>query len=200
MIKNLIGYIQKAIWIFSLAIFCFLGLQSSVFAETNLTTNAVFSHNIKSDGFIDTTATFTISSDQKTVLTYYTITIPQTGITPKIYSVSKKAYLESTIYERSNSTDILIDFENTIINANDSTKITISYSYEYSDQNILNLISKIADTITSKVSITYPKALGEASWVSDQIESIKKSDTSYILDISNPDSTDIKLIFGDQIT
>lgn len=195
----MIGYIKKTIWIFSILFLTFSFLNSPIFAETQLTTDAVFSHDVKENSFVDTTVTLTISSEQRTVLTYYTVTIPQTGIEPEIYSISKKKSLEATVYERSNSTDILIDFENSIIDADGSTKVSISYSYKYDDKNILDLISKIADTPTSKVSVTYPSSWGETSWVSDQIESIKKSDTNYILTISNPDSTSVKLIFGNQI-
>ena len=197
--KNLTGYIKRVIWIFSTVFLTFLCFQSSIFAQTQLTTDAVFSHNVKGNGFVDTSITFTISSEQKTVLTYYTVTIPQTNIDPKIYSISKAKPLEATIYERNNSTDVLIDLENSIIDTNGSTKITISYSYEYTDENILDLTSKIVDTPTSKVVITYPTDWGETGWISDQIESIKKNDTNYILTISNPDSTTIKLIFSNQI-
>ena len=190
---------KRAIWIFSTIFLAFLLFQSPLFAETQLTTDAIFSHTVKEDNLVDTTITFTISSEQRTVLTYYTVTIPQTDIDPEIYSLSKKKSLEATVYERSNSTDILIDLENSIIEADGSTKISISYSYEYDDKNILDLVSKIADTPTSNVSVTYPQDWGETSWISDQMESIKKSDTSYILTISSPDSTSIKLIFGNQI-
>ena len=197
--RNLNGYIKRVIWIFSTIFLTLVSFQSPIFAQTQLTTDAVFSHNIKENGFVDTTITLTISSKQKTVLTYYTVTIPQTNIDPKIYSISKKRSLEATIYERSNSTDILIDLENSIIETDGSTKITISYSHEYTDKNILDLVSKIADTPTSEVNITYPQDWGETSWISDQIETIKKNDTSYILTISSPDSTTIKLIFSNQI-
>ena len=172
--RNLTGYIKRTIWIFSCILLTFLFIKYPVFAENQLTTDATFSHNIKENGFVDTTITLTISSEERTVLTYYTITIPQTKIDPEIYSLSKKKSLEATIYERSNSTDILVDFENSVIEANGSTKISISYSSEYIDKNILDLVSKIADTPTSKVSLTYPQDWGETSWVSDQITSIKK--------------------------
>ena len=190
---------KRAIWIFSTIFLAFLLFQSPLFAETQLTTDAIFSHTVNEDNLVDTTITFTISSEQRTVLTYYTVTIPQTDIDPEIYSPSKKKSLEATVYERSNSTDSDMDVENSIIEADGSTKISISYSYEYDDKNILDLVSKIADTPTSKVSVTYPQDWGETSWISDQMESIKKSDTSYILTISSPDSTSIKLIFGNQI-
>jgi hypothetical protein len=198
-VTDLSGYLKKTIWIFSIPFFVPLFFHSSVYAQSQLTTDAVFSHTIKETGTIETTATLTISSDQRTALTYYTVTIPQVDIDPEIYSISKKKSLEATIYDRSSSTDILIDLENSIIEADGSTKITISYSYKYEDSNIIDLVSKIADSPTSKVSITYPKDWGETSWISDQIESIKKSDTDYILTISQPDSTSVKLIFGNQI-
>ena len=193
------GCFRKILWIFSILFVVPLVFQSPVFAQSQLTTSSAFSHTIKDNGLIETTATLTISSDQRTALTYYTVTIAQTDIEPEIYSITKKKSLDATIYNRSNSTDILIDLENSIIDANGSIKVSISYSYKYEDKNIIDLISQIADATTSQVNIIYPKDWGETGWISDQIESIKKNDVNYILTISQPDSTSVKLIFGDQI-
>lgn len=197
--KDINGYLRKTIWIFSI-IFSLCSLfPSKIFAQTSLSTDAVFSHNIKENSVIETTLTFTISSTDRTVLTYYTITIPQENVEPTIYSTNKKKPLEATVYNRTNSTDILIDFENSVIDSENPIKISLTYTQNYSDGNIINLTSKVADTITSKVSITYPKTWQETSWISDQIEDIKKTENSYILTISNPDSNSIKLIFGKNI-
>lgn len=197
--KDINGYLRKIVWIFSILFLITPFFHSKIFADTTLTTDSIFSHTVKSNSVIETTITFTISSDQRTVLTYYTITIPQEDIEPEIYSTNKKQSLEATVYHRTGSTDILIDFENTVIQRNDSTKISISYTHKYNDKNILNLVSQVADTTTSKVSITYPRDWGETSWISDQIENIKQNDDNYILTISKPDSDTIKLILGQDI-
>lgn len=196
---DIIGYLKKITWIFSIFFAFLFFFTNQTLAQTPLDTDAVFSHNIKENGVIETTLTFTISSDIRTVLTYYTITIPKEGVEPEIYLINENKRLESTIYNRTNSTDILIDFENQVITPNTSTKVTISYIQTYTDSNILDLHSKVADTPTSKVSITYPKTWGETSWISDQIGNIKESDNSYIININNPDSDNINLIFSEDI-
>jgi hypothetical protein len=198
-VKDLNGYMKKAIWIFSILFFFSFFSPSKASAQTPLSTDAVFDHNIKANGIIETTITFTISSSQRTVLTYYTITIPQTDIDSQIRSVNRNKPLEATTYNRTDSTDILIDLENAIIQKDSPEKLTLSYIHKYSDKNIINLISKIADTTTSKVSITYPREWGDTSWISDQIDNLKQSDSSYILNITAPDSTAVKLIFGQDI-
>lgn len=195
----MIGFLKKIVLITSVFLFAFLISPIKTFAQSTLETDAVFSHNIKANGVVETTVTFTISSEQRTVLSYYTITIPQNDLDPEIYSVTRNRPLEATIYDRTNSTDILIDLENSVIPENDSTKVTISYTHEYKDSNIIELVSKVADTQTSKVSISYPRDWGDTSWISDQIEDIKQSDSNYILTISNPDSNSIKVIFGEDI-
>lgn len=197
--KDISGYTRKTIWIFSVLLFVLFCSPTKTFAQTTLTTDSTFSHNIKEGGLIETTLTFTISAPQKTVLTYYTITIPQKDIEPEIYSLSRNRKLEATKYHRTNSTDLLIDFENTVIEGDGNTKIRISYIQKYDDKKIINLISSVIDTPTSTVSIIYPKEWGETSWVSDQIEDIKINDSSYILSIANPDSDTVKIIFGENI-
>jgi hypothetical protein len=193
------GYLKKIVLISSILLFVFLFFPTLTSAQSTLDTNAVFSHNIKDNGLIETTLTFTISSKDRTVLSYYTITIPETDIDPEIFSISRSRSLEATVYDRTDSTDILIDLENSVIPEDGNTKLTISYTHRYSDENILDLVSKVADTNTSSVTISYPRSWGESSWISDQIEDIKQSDNSYILSISDPDSSTIKLIFGQDI-
>jgi hypothetical protein len=202
-VKDTIGYLKRAIWISSILFFTFFLLHTDfskpISAQETLTTNAVFSHNIKENNKVETTITFTISSPTRTVLTYYTITIPQENLKPETYSVSRSQRLESTVYNRSGSTDILIDFENSVISENGSTKVSIFYVHDYTDQKAIQLISKIADTPTSEVSISYPKDWGELTWISDQIDNIKMSDTQYIVRVTKPDATNIRLIFGQNI-
>jgi hypothetical protein len=190
---------KRTVLTFSILFSFLLLFPFKTFAQTSISTDAVFSHTIKEDQTIETVLTFTISSSERTVLTYYTITIPQTDIDPDTYSITRDKSLEATVYNRTNSTDILIDLENSVIDKDGSTKISLSYTQEYDDKNIINLISKVADTPTSKVSITYPNSWGETSWISDQIENIKKSDNNYILTVSKPDSDSVKLIFGENI-
>jgi hypothetical protein len=198
-VKDIIGFLKKAIWISNILLFVLFLFPKTVLAQDSLSTSAVFSHAIKTNGKIETTATFTVSSPTRTVLTYYTITIPQVNIDPEIFSVDRNRELEATVYKRNDSTDLLIDFENSVIEANGSTKITISYVHEYEDYKALQLISKIADTPTTQVSISYPKEWGDISWISDQIEDIKISDTQYIVKVNEPDSESINIIFGQDI-
>lgn len=197
--KSLIRFLKKAIWISSILFFLVQFNSSPLSAQQNISTSSIFSHIVKNNGYIDTTCTLTISSLERTVLTYYTITIPQTDITPDIFSITGNKPLEATVYNRNNATDILIDLENSIVSDTNPQKIRITYSYTYDDQTILNLISKITDTDTTQVSITYPKSFGEVNWVSDQTESEKQDDNNYILNIHSPDSTSIKLIFDQGI-
>jgi hypothetical protein len=194
-----IGFLRKIVRYSSTLFLVFFLFPLGIFAQTSLTTDAVFSHNIKNNKTIESTVTLTITSDTRTVLTYYTVTIPQKDIDPQIYSLSKNKPLEATVYNRPNSTDILIDFENSVIAPNGSVKVTISYTHSYTDKNILNLPSKIADTPTSKVFITYPRDWGKASWISDQIEDMKVSDSSYTLTIKQPDLTNVRVILGENV-
>lgn len=197
--KDIIGYLKRTIWIFNILIFVLFLFPSKIFAQPSLGTDAIFSHNVKDNKVVETTLTFTISSEVRTVLTYYTITIPQANIEPEIYSTNKGKKLEATIYNRTNSTDILVDFENQVITSEESARITLSYVQKYDNANILELYSKVADTTTSKVFVTYPKNWGKTNWVSDQIENIKESDNSYVLTINKPDSDIVNLIFGEDI-
>lgn len=194
------GYLKKAIWIFSILFLLSFFNISQTSAQESFSTSSIFNHNIKENGKVETTLTFTISSPKRTVLTYYTITIPQEDIEPEIFSTTRNRRLESTVYNRTGSTDILIDLENTVIPEGGSTKLSISFLQEYSDDNIITLVSKVADSPTTEVGITYPKDWGETNWVSDQIDKIKTSNTSYVLRIPEPDSSFIKLIFGEHIT
>ncbi|MCD4811791.1 hypothetical protein K8R14_04285 [bacterium] len=197
--KSLIGYLRKAIWISSF-LFLFVSLNSnSVLAQTGISTSSTFSHTVKTNGYVDTTTTLTITSDERVVLTYYTITLLQDNIEPKVFSITENKSLEATVYDRNSATDILIDLDNAIVSPDSPQKIRITYSYPYDDTNILSLKSKVADTNTSEVSITYPKSLGEIEWISDQAESIKQDNTHYILNIQSPDSSTIKLIFNQGI-
>ena len=201
--KDTIGFLKRVIWISNILLFVIFlfpkHTSQTIFAQDLLTTSAIFSHNIKENGKIETTATFTVSSPKRTVLTYYTITIPQENIDPEIYSITRSRKLESTIYNRTASTDILIDLENSVIAQEGSTTISISYVHEYTDAKAIELVSKIADTTTTEVTISYPKVWGDIGWISDQIDNIKMSDTQYIVRVSKPDSSAIKLIFSENI-
>ena len=192
--KGLIGYLKRVIWIFSI-----LFLITQVSAQTGISTSSSFSHIVKSNGYVQTTITLKISSEQRTVLTYYTVTIPQEDIEAEIFSLTRNSKLEATTYNRANATDILIDLENSVVSNDNPQEITISYTYPYDNSNIINLVSKVIDTPTSQVSVTYPKTFGETSWVSDQIDSIKQSGDNFIINITSPDSSSVKLIFNQGI-
>ena len=197
--KNLIGFTKKTVWIVSI-LFLFVQLfTSSIHASDPISTSSTFSHTIKESGYVETSVSFTVSSTERTVLTYYTITIPQSNIDPEIYSITENRKLEATKYNRTNSTDLLIDFENAVVTQDSDYKIRISYTYPYTDRNVLELVSKILDTDTKQVSITYPKDFGEYRWISDQIEDLKQSDNNYILKIAQPDSNSVRIIFNQGI-
>lgn len=196
--RNLIGYLRKTVLLFSLAFLIQLN-TTNVSAQIGISTYTNFNHTIKSNGYIDSSVSFFIVSSDTTVLTYYTLTLAQNNIEPQIYSVTENKKLEATVYNRSNSTDILIDFENAIVSPNRPYEVSISYSYQYLDGNVIDLLSKVQDSVTENVTVKYPKEFGESSWISDQPEEIKSNTDSYILNISKPDSTSIKIIFDQGI-
>jgi hypothetical protein len=194
-----IGYLKKVVTIFSLLFLASLFSPSLLFAQETISTSSSFVHTIKENGYIDTTATFRIVGAPRTVLTYYNLTIAQTDIKPEVYSLNKNKKLETTIYDRTDSTDILINMDNSVIPNEGYIEITISYTQQYDNEKVISLISKIVDSKTTAVTVDYPSKWGQSSWSSDQIDDISTGDEENSITISEPEGDSIKLIFDENI-
>lgn len=195
----MIGYLRKIAWIFSILFFLFLISSQHSLAQESLSTTSQFAHNIKDNSTIETTITLTITGQPQTVLTYFNITIPQQNLDPEIYSITKNKKLEATISSRKDSTDLLINMDNSVIPNEGKISITLSYTQRYNDKSSISLMSKVSDTPVSEVTIYYPQKWGETSWVSDLFEDIQKEGSNYKLIIPKPNANVIKLIFGEEI-
>lgn len=194
-----IGYLKRIVLIFSILFLASLFSPFELSAQETISTSSSFNHTVKENGYIDTTATFRIVGSPRTVLTYYNLTIPQTDINPEVYSLNKNKKLETTVYDRKDSTDILINMNNSVIPDQGYIEITISYTHKYDNENMITLISKIADSTTTSVTIDYPSKWGQSSWSSDQIDSIKSGDDKNSITITEPEGDSIKLIFDERI-
>ena len=195
--KDLNGYFKKILLIFSI-LFLPLILSQKVQAQNTFKMYSDF-HHVWDGSTINSTIYITITSEKEsTLITYYTITIPNENISPKIYSVNKDAVLEPTIHRRSGATDIVIDLDNTLISPNKPITLKVTYSVKSTNTD-LELISSVNDTTTRKFTFTYPSNKGEITWSSTPIVSSKSIANNTQVVTSAPNTNTIKFLFGEAI-
>ena len=198
--RNILGYLKKILLLSSLILLltASLNIQRVFASQQNIDVQSSFQHNW--DGkTLDTTIFLTLqTADSSVVVTYYTITIPDTDISPKVFSVTKNKDLEFTIHKEENSTNLVIDLENTPLYPNKPATIKISYSKPL-DGNSISLVSQIKNTQTKEFSLTYPSSIGDISWSSATILEIESTENKIKITTETPITEYVKITFGEKI-
>jgi len=94
--RNLHGFFHKTLFLFSILFFNFVFFQSinNVSAQEQLSVSSTFHHNWDGER-LDTTIYLTLFTESSsTVVTYYTVTIPDIGINPEVFSINRDKVLE----------------------------------------------------------------------------------------------------------
>jgi len=198
--RSLTGYLKKIPLLFSLVIsFLLLSSQNIHAVEEQFTLTSDFIHGI-SDTSIDTQATITIATNTPRVISYFTTTIPQENITAECFNVTSSKQLGCTSYKRSGGTDILVDFNNSLVKSNAPITLRITYHTNIATSESLNIVSSVQNAVTNSVVLTYPKIKGEPLWTSDAIQNIKSIDDNYQITILKPLYPSISILFGKTIS
>jgi len=197
--RNLTGYLKKILLLFSLVLLPLILFTTPAHAEDQFTLTSDFIHGI-SDTTIDTQAVITISASTSRVISYFTTTIPQENIIAECYNVSASKKLDCSSHNRSGATDILIDFNNSLIKSNSNIVLRITYHTNITSAESLNIVSSVQDAVTNSVVLTYPKTKGEPLWTSDAIQNIKSIDDNYQITIFKPLYSSISVLFGKSIS
>lgn len=195
--RDLNGFFKKILLIFSILLLLFT-LSQKIEATDTFKMYSDF-HHVWDGTTINSTIYITITSEKEsTLITYYTITIPNENISPKIYSINKDEVLEPTIHRRSGATDIVIDLDNALISPQKPIVLKVTYSVK-SRSNDFVLISSVNDTTSRKFTFTYPTSKGEVTWSSTPIESTKEVAKNTQVITSPPKTTTVKLLLGEGV-
>ncbi|MFZ2190059.1 MAG: transglutaminase-like domain-containing protein, partial [Candidatus Magasanikiibacteriota bacterium] len=197
--RNLTGYLKKIPLLFSLVLTLLLLTSHPIHAEDQFTLTSDFIHGI-SDTTIDTQAIITISSTSARVISYFTTSIPQENIIAECYNVSSSKKLDCSSHNRSGATDILVDFNNSLIKSNSNLVLRITYHTNITASESLNVVSFVQDAVTNSVVLTYLKSKGEPLWTSDAIQNIKSIDDNYQVTILKPIYPSISVLFGKAVS
>ncbi|HPP18643.1 MAG TPA: hypothetical protein PLT51_01520, partial [Candidatus Dojkabacteria bacterium] len=195
--KNLFGYLKKILLLSSLVfLFSLFSTQKISAQQPNVLSS--FQHYWDGET-ANTTVLLTFqTTDSPIVITYYTVTIPDTEISPEIFSVSRNKELEFTIHKKEYSTDLVIDLEETPVYPDKPAVIKITYSKKLSG-NTISLLSQIKNTQTKEFSLTYPSSLGNISWCSATILEIKSVENKIKITTEIPITEYVKVTFGENI-
>ena len=162
--RNLLGYFHKILYLSSILFLNFVFLQpiNSVFAQEDLSIKSTFHHNWDGER-LDTTIYLTLSTESaSTVVTYLTVTIPQTEINPEIFSINRDKVLEHTTHKGRESTDLVIDLEKSPLYKDKPITLKITYFQSLTGSTI-SLLSKLNNIETNEFLFTYPSSIGEIS-------------------------------------
>ncbi|HOF79146.1 MAG TPA: transglutaminase-like domain-containing protein [Candidatus Dojkabacteria bacterium] len=195
--KNLNGYLKKIPWIFSFVLFLFLFPNSS-YAVEFFTTTSSFKHTLTQES-VNTELVLDISSKETRVISFFTASIPIKNLDVKCYNYKTNKKIDCTTYDRSSSTEILFNLNNTVVRPTAPLQVKITYSTPSSDSNSYQISSYVSDTKTVKVLVIYPKEKGQPIWSSDPITDIKSVGSNYQIQINNPLYSTLSLLFGNNI-
>ena len=192
--RDLNGFFKKILLISSIFLLPF-SFSNKVHAANSFKVYSDF-HHVWSGTTINSTIYLTITSEKEsTLLTYYTITIPDENISPKIFSINRNETLEPTIHRRSGASDIVIDLKNTPISPKKPVTLKITYSMKNSSNDLV-LISSVNDTTTRKFTFTYPTYKGDVTWSSAPVQSIRQIANNTEVVTAIPNTTTVKVILG----
>lgn len=197
--KNLNGFLKKILSLFSLfIIFSIFTFPKKVLATNDLSVQSAFHHNWDGQE-LNTSIYLTLSTQSSsTVITYYTITLPDTNITPEVYSITRELKLEPTIHKREHSTDLVIDLNNTPLYPDKPINLKVTYSKQQKGDSV-SLVSKIQNTQTSEFLFTYPSSMGKISWSSATVLSIDGKGNNLEIRTEIPNTDTVKITFGDEV-
>ena len=195
--RNLNGFLNKTLSIFSILILPFF-LKTDIFAQSDINASSSFFHQW--DGKVLDTTVYVVLSTQSSsaVVTYYTITIPQEGITPTVFSINRNKQLEPTIHRGSNQTSLVINLEQTPVYPDRPITLKITFSTEIKGDS-LSLLSSLSDTDTNEFTFVYPSSTGDISWSSVPIVSIETKGSNTEIKTEKPNGTHVKVTFGSDI-
>lgn len=199
--RNLLGCFHKILYLFSILFLNFVFLQpiNSVFAQEDLSIKSTFHHNWDGER-LDTTIYLTLSTESaSTVVTYLTVTIPQTEINPEIFSINRDKVLEHTTHKGRESTDLVIDLEKSPLYKDKPITLKITYFQSLTGSTI-SLLSKLNNIETNEFFFTYPSSIGEISWSSATILNQEDKGGNVKITTEIPNTDFVKIAFGEQIT
>jgi hypothetical protein len=210
--RDLIGYLKKTPWKFSLlklisfVFFLFLIVGFSNFVRSafavdstgNFEISVSFEHTLTEES-VETDAILNIKSDSPRVISYYTATIPLEELKISCTDFKTNKTLECTTYNRGSSTDVLINLKNSVVRPEESLKILLKYSTPIREKSSYTLSSEIGDTVTESVLIIYSKEMGEPLWSSDPIHNIRGVGDNFQVLIDKPTYSNISLLFGERL-
>lgn len=199
--RNLLGCFHKILYLFSILFLNFVFLQpiNSVFAQEGLSIKSTFHHNWDGER-LDTTIYLTLSTESaSTVVTYLTVTIPQTEINPEIFSINRDKVLEHTTHKGRESTDLVIDLEKSPLYKDKPITLKITYFQSLTGSTI-SLLSKLNNIETNEFLFTYPSSIGEISWSSATILNQEDKGGNVKITTEIPNTDFVKIAFGEQIT
>jgi len=197
--RNLNGFLNKTLLIFSIP-FLLLSLffETNTLAQTDISASSSFYH-IWDGESLDTTIYLVLSTQSSsTVITYYTVTIPQADITPKIFSINRNKELEPTIHRTKDDTSLVIDLEQTPIYPDRPLTLKITYTTKLTEETP-SLLSSVVDTQTKDFFFTYPTSKGDVSWSSSPVIKTERKGDSTQIQTETPNGNFVKVTFGSDI-
>ncbi len=197
--RNLNGFLNKTLLIFSIP-FLLLSLffKTNTLAQTDISASSSFYH-IWDGESLDTTIYLVLSTQSSsTVITYYTVTIPQADITPKIFSINRNKELEPTIHRTKDDTSLVIDLEQTPIYPDRPLTLKITYTTKLTEETP-SLLSSVVDTQTKDFFFTYPTSKGDVSWSSSPVIKTERKGDSTQIQTETPNGNFVKVTFGSDI-
>ena len=108
--------------------------------------------------------------------------------------------MECSSYNRGGVTDILFDLNNTFVKPSSPIVISVNYTTTITPGNSYSLVSKFDGYGTDKITLTYPKTLGEPLWASDTIQNIKAIGETYQIQIERPTYQNLSVLFGEHVS
>lgn len=197
--RNLNGYLNKTLLISSI-LFLLLPFFpiTNINASSDLNVSSSFNHDWDGNT-LNTTIFLTLATESSsTVVTYYTVSIPEENITPEVFSVNRNIKLEPTIHKSNTGTDLVIDLENSPIYPDKPITLKISYSKPLVG-NTISLLSSIGNTTTKEFTLSYPTSLGDISWSSATVISIDSRQDKILIQTEIPNTQKVKISFGTEV-
>lgn len=196
--RGLNGFLKRILLISNILVLPFLlTLPSS--AQQPFTVFSDYYH-VWDGREINSTIYLTITSETESkLITYYTITIPDKDILPKVYSVNRDVELEPTVHRRDGLTDLVINLENTPISP--QKPITLKLTYTQSNtSNDLSLLSSVSDTQVRSFKFTYPSSKGDITWSSAPVVDVKSVANNFEVTTSVPKTDTVRILLGEEVT
>ena len=197
--RNLGGFLNKILSIFSILFLVTpLLFKTDILAQQDLSATSSFHH--KWDGKILETTIYIVLSSQSssTVVTYYTITIPQPDITPEVFSINRNKVLEPTIHRTKDDTSLVIDLERTPVYPDRPITLRITYKKELTEESP-SLLSSVVDTKTKEFIFSYPSSKGKISWSSSPVIKTETKGDQTEIQTEPPTGNYVKFTFGTDI-